>query len=331
MGPIQHPCSPKASRRLDRARACTRSTRPVDAPRNRACPGKTVRAMLSAGWPALLPALLPAFFFLLTTNLSDPLFGDVLGALQALARAAGFLALPAPRDAFLTTLAKTHFPHALLPRSKNRRRRSLLWSGPLVSPSPSPLVVLWPGSLVALWLRPLVVLWPGPFISPPSPALWPGRLPRLPVPSSPRPAIWHALAVLWPVPSSSSGPVPSCGTETNGARYGRPPAHAPPSIPTCHSQNASICRACAFCSGLGRAQVRLSHVGFGRRFQFCAKSGKARHSLGWVEDLGSPLGESWMRRWEVRWAMKKTTLGGQTSSRNYRLTLRCRCRRALVL
>ena len=66
----------------------------------------TVRAMLNAGWPALLAAL----SFLLTTNLSDPLFGDVLGALQALPRAAGCLALPTPRDAFLTALAKAALP-----------------------------------------------------------------------------------------------------------------------------------------------------------------------------------------------------------------------------
>lgn len=67
---------------------------------------QTVRAMLNAGWPALLAAL----SFLLTTNLSDPLFGDILGALQALARAAGCLALPTPRDAFLTALAKAALP-----------------------------------------------------------------------------------------------------------------------------------------------------------------------------------------------------------------------------
>ncbi|KAI9452204.1 hypothetical protein F5148DRAFT_1237059 [Russula earlei] len=67
---------------------------------------QTVRAMLNAGWPALLAAL----SFLLTTNLSDPLFGDVLGALQALARAAGCLSLPTPRDAFLTALAKAALP-----------------------------------------------------------------------------------------------------------------------------------------------------------------------------------------------------------------------------
>ena len=67
---------------------------------------QTVRAMLNAGWPALLAAL----SFLLTTNLSDPIFGDVLGALQTLARAAGCLALPTPRDAFLTALAKAALP-----------------------------------------------------------------------------------------------------------------------------------------------------------------------------------------------------------------------------
>ena len=39
---------------------------------------QTVRAMVSAVWPALFAT----FSFLLTTNLSDPLFGDVLGALQ---------------------------------------------------------------------------------------------------------------------------------------------------------------------------------------------------------------------------------------------------------
>ena len=66
----------------------------------------TVCAMLNAGWPALLAAL----SFLLNTNLSDALFGDVLGALQSLSRAAGCLALPTPRDAFLTALAKAALP-----------------------------------------------------------------------------------------------------------------------------------------------------------------------------------------------------------------------------
>ena len=54
--------------------------------------------------------LLATLSFLLTTNLYDPPFGDVLGALQALALAAGYLALPTPRHAFLTVLAKAALP-----------------------------------------------------------------------------------------------------------------------------------------------------------------------------------------------------------------------------
>jgi hypothetical protein len=67
---------------------------------------QTVRAMVNTGWPAMLAIL----SFLLTTNLSDPLFGDVLGALQALAHTAGCLALPTPHDVFLTALAKVALP-----------------------------------------------------------------------------------------------------------------------------------------------------------------------------------------------------------------------------
>jgi hypothetical protein len=51
---------------------------------------RTICTMLNAGWPALLAAL----SFLLTSNLSDSIFGDVLDALQTLVRAAGCLALP---------------------------------------------------------------------------------------------------------------------------------------------------------------------------------------------------------------------------------------------
>ena len=58
------------------------------------------------GWLALLAAL----SFLLTTNLSDFIFGDVLGVLQMLAHAAGYFALPTPCDVFLTTLAKAALP-----------------------------------------------------------------------------------------------------------------------------------------------------------------------------------------------------------------------------
>ena len=67
---------------------------------------RTVHTMLNAGWPALLAAL----SFLLTTNLSDSIFDNILGALQTLARAAGYLALPNPCDAFLTALAKAALP-----------------------------------------------------------------------------------------------------------------------------------------------------------------------------------------------------------------------------
>ena len=58
------------------------------------------------GWPMLLVAL----SFLLTMNLSDSIFGDILGALQMLACTAGYFALPTPHDAFLTTLAKAALP-----------------------------------------------------------------------------------------------------------------------------------------------------------------------------------------------------------------------------
>ena len=60
----------------------------------------------AAGWPALLAAL----SFLLTTNLSDSIPGDVLSAQQTLARTAGRLALRIPHDAFLTALANTALP-----------------------------------------------------------------------------------------------------------------------------------------------------------------------------------------------------------------------------
>ncbi|TFY51708.1 hypothetical protein EVG20_g10873, partial [Dentipellis fragilis] len=67
---------------------------------------EAVRGMLGAGWPALLAAL----SFLISTNLSDELFVDVLAAHQALTNVAGMLALTTPRDAFLTALAKSAIP-----------------------------------------------------------------------------------------------------------------------------------------------------------------------------------------------------------------------------
>ena len=65
-------------------------------------------------------ALLAALYFLLTIKLSDPLFGDVVGGLQALARATRCPALrtprhATPRHAFLTALAKAAFPPRLVP------------------------------------------------------------------------------------------------------------------------------------------------------------------------------------------------------------------------
>jgi hypothetical protein len=55
--------------------------------------------MLNAGWPALLAAL-----SFLTTNLSDPLFGDILGALQVLAHAA-YTTAPLVRLSYLVLIS----------------------------------------------------------------------------------------------------------------------------------------------------------------------------------------------------------------------------------
>jgi len=68
----------------------------------------TLHLYLMPARPALL--LLAALCFLLTTKLSEPLFRGVVGALQALARAAGHLALRTPRDGFLAALANATFP-----------------------------------------------------------------------------------------------------------------------------------------------------------------------------------------------------------------------------
>jgi hypothetical protein len=66
----------------------------------------TVRNMVDSAWPAFLAAL----SFIISTNLSDELFGDVLGAYQSLARVAGMLGLTTPRDALLVGLAKCAVP-----------------------------------------------------------------------------------------------------------------------------------------------------------------------------------------------------------------------------
>ena len=65
--------------------------------------------MLNAGWPRASCGPL-----LRLSPYNEPLRLDfrcnVLGGLQTLARAAGCLALPTPRDAFLTALAKAALP-----------------------------------------------------------------------------------------------------------------------------------------------------------------------------------------------------------------------------
>jgi hypothetical protein len=62
--------------------------------------------MIESGWPALLAAL----SFIVTTNLSDELFVDVLASYQAMANVSGMLGLTTPRDAFFNSLAKFAVP-----------------------------------------------------------------------------------------------------------------------------------------------------------------------------------------------------------------------------
>jgi hypothetical protein len=108
----QHPRGPKNTRGFNRTRACTQPTRPCSLYETEPARAglRTVYAMLNAGWPALLAAL----SFVLTTNLSDAIFGNLHGALQTLARAAGCLRVALPtRDAFLTALAKAALRHCI--------------------------------------------------------------------------------------------------------------------------------------------------------------------------------------------------------------------------
>ena len=67
---------------------------------------QTVHDMVESGWPALLAAL----SFLISTNLSDELFVDVLASYQALTTVSGMLGLTTPRDAFFTSLARLAIP-----------------------------------------------------------------------------------------------------------------------------------------------------------------------------------------------------------------------------
>ncbi len=67
---------------------------------------RTVHCMVESGWPALLAAL----SFLISTNLADELFVDVLASHQALTNVSGMLGLTTPRDAFFTSLARLAIP-----------------------------------------------------------------------------------------------------------------------------------------------------------------------------------------------------------------------------
>ncbi|KZT05808.1 uncharacterized protein LAESUDRAFT_779842 [Laetiporus sulphureus 93-53] len=73
-------------------------------------PLRTVHDMVESGWPALLAAL----SFLISTNLSDELFVDVLASYQALTTVSGMLGLSTPRDAFFTSLAHLAIPIGVL-------------------------------------------------------------------------------------------------------------------------------------------------------------------------------------------------------------------------
>ncbi|EIN06524.1 hypothetical protein PUNSTDRAFT_90162 [Punctularia strigosozonata HHB-11173 SS5] len=67
---------------------------------------RAVHDMVDNGWPALLAALT----FVISTNLSDELFADVLASFQALTNVSGMLGLKTPRDAFFASLAKVAIP-----------------------------------------------------------------------------------------------------------------------------------------------------------------------------------------------------------------------------
>lgn len=67
---------------------------------------RSVTDMVASGWPALLAAL----SFIISTNLSDELFGDILASYQAMTNVSGMLGLTTPRDAFFTSLAKFAVP-----------------------------------------------------------------------------------------------------------------------------------------------------------------------------------------------------------------------------
>ncbi|KAK0441196.1 uncharacterized protein EV420DRAFT_1650111 [Desarmillaria tabescens] len=67
---------------------------------------RIIRDIIESGWPALLAAL----SFVISTNLSDELFADVLASYQAVTNVSGMLGLTTSRDAFFTSLSKFAVP-----------------------------------------------------------------------------------------------------------------------------------------------------------------------------------------------------------------------------
>ncbi|KZP24026.1 hypothetical protein FIBSPDRAFT_785328 [Athelia psychrophila] len=115
------------------------STLPPDEPqKQQLC---TVRDMVEQGWPALLAAL----SFIISTNLSDELFVDVLSSFQAMANVSGMLGLSTPRDAFFTSLSKLAIPSRVVssldsyaepatPRTATMLSENLGLTGPAQAP-----------------------------------------------------------------------------------------------------------------------------------------------------------------------------------------------------
>ncbi|KAF5319150.1 hypothetical protein D9619_008506 [Psilocybe cf. subviscida] len=67
---------------------------------------RTVQSIISQAWPALLAAL----SFIISTNLSDELFVDVLASYQSMTNVSGMFGLSTPRDAFFNSLSKFAVP-----------------------------------------------------------------------------------------------------------------------------------------------------------------------------------------------------------------------------
>lgn len=102
---------------------------------------QVVHDMIEDGWPAFLAAL----SFIISTNLSDDLFVDVLSGYQAMVSVSGMLALSTPRDAFFTSLSKFAIPSRVVssldsyvepptPRTSTMLSENLGLTGPAQSP-----------------------------------------------------------------------------------------------------------------------------------------------------------------------------------------------------